>query len=426
VCGDGHTNAAAGEGCDDGNFDNTDACTEVAGVCSVAGCGDGHVQVGVEGCDDGNGDNTDDCPDGIGGTCEPSFCGDGFTHAVNEACDDANLIENDTCTNACEAPSCGDGILQAGEACDDGNLVNGDGCDDACAESDDVLWIDITGGVYSRGDVSDLSARPVLNVTIGDLRVLRTEVTVKQYQECIDANVCSIPEPGRYCNYGVAGRDWHPINCVTQEQAITYAAFRDALDPTIHIRLPSEAEWEFIARSEGVANRYPWGGDDVTCDHAMIRSGGYGCGLVRTAPVCSTSTTDTPRLAVIPNGDTDQAVCDMAGNVSEWTLDIYTQTYNVSFKDARPFQGGLNEDEILKQRLTDLRVIRGGAWAQRVQYLTTTSRSWLNRYTANVNLGIRLVASLCGNGVIEGAEVCDDGNHDIFDECNFLCEESSF
>ena len=54
-CGDGVHNL--GEECDDGNFDNTDACTE---YCKDPACGDGYVQAG-ETCDDGNQVDGDGC-----------------------------------------------------------------------------------------------------------------------------------------------------------------------------------------------------------------------------------------------------------------------------------------------------------------------------------------------------------------------------
>ncbi len=50
--------APAMEACDDGNTDDTDACTS---ACTVATCGDGFVQAGVEACDDGNTADGDGC-----------------------------------------------------------------------------------------------------------------------------------------------------------------------------------------------------------------------------------------------------------------------------------------------------------------------------------------------------------------------------
>jgi cysteine-rich repeat protein len=94
VCGNGGQEGA--EECDDGNADNTDACTQ---SCKNAACGDGYVQAGVEECDDGNNDDTDACP----ATCKNAFCGDGYVQAGVEQCDDGNSNPNDGCDAQCQS-----------------------------------------------------------------------------------------------------------------------------------------------------------------------------------------------------------------------------------------------------------------------------------------------------------------------------------
>ncbi len=123
-CGDGFVQS--GETCDDADSDNTDACPD---TCQTATCGDGFVLANsAETCDDGNGSNTDGCLT----TCVIATCGDGVVWTANEACDDANGNNLDGCTTACELAVCGDGFLQPGEACDDGNLNNNDACRNSC------------------------------------------------------------------------------------------------------------------------------------------------------------------------------------------------------------------------------------------------------------------------------------------------------
>lgn len=121
-CGDGAPNN--GEQCDDGNGDNTDACPQ---TCQNAFCGDSFVQAGVESCDEGA------ATAGCDGDCTPVQCGDGTANAAaGEQCDDGNGNTNDACPN-CNNAFCGDGFVQSGvEACDDGNGNNGDGCSGAC------------------------------------------------------------------------------------------------------------------------------------------------------------------------------------------------------------------------------------------------------------------------------------------------------
>jgi iron(II)-dependent oxidoreductase len=246
---------------------------------------------------------------------------------------------------------------------------------------------------------------------------------VWQYKECVDAGGCATPATGIYCNWGVPGREWHPINCVNWHEAVNYADWKDQQDPVLHIRLPSEAEWEYIAKSLGQDNPYPWGFDVPTCDFAQFRDVFYGCGLKTTSPVCRTSTTLTPRQAILPNGDTTEGVCDMSGNVSEWTLDYFSRNYFDSFTDARPFLGSTDLEEVFTIDLSDLQITRGGSWTMSSTHLKTTSRGSRNRNLPGLNEGIRLVASFCGNGIIEGDEECDDGNHSYFDQCDFFCKE---
>ncbi len=87
-------------------------------------CGDGEVQPG-EGCDDGNDDNNDACLN----SCQEATCGDGVVWQGNESCDDGNQNNEDNCLTTCEWASCGDGFVQTGEEeCDDQNEDDNDGC----------------------------------------------------------------------------------------------------------------------------------------------------------------------------------------------------------------------------------------------------------------------------------------------------------
>ena len=124
VCGDGVVHSGV-EACDDGNAHDTDTClsTCVAAVCgdgtvwqdveecdhggesatcdldcSAALCGDQAVNAAAgEECDDGNADDTDACPS----TCKAASCGDGFIHAGVEICDDGNQVDGDGCEADC-------------------------------------------------------------------------------------------------------------------------------------------------------------------------------------------------------------------------------------------------------------------------------------------------------------------------------------
>jgi len=113
-----------GELCDDGNANDLDECTT---HCGPTSCGDGVVQTGEQ-CDDGNRDDGDACLS----SCARAACGDGKLLRGVEQCDDGNGLSTDDCI-ACRVARCGDGFVRAGvEPCDDGNGNDDDGCSNTC------------------------------------------------------------------------------------------------------------------------------------------------------------------------------------------------------------------------------------------------------------------------------------------------------
>ena len=124
------------------------------------------------------------------------------------------------------------------------------------------------------------------------------------------------------------------MNCVDWKQARAYAKWAGG-------RLPSEAEWEYAARSQGKSWKYPWGNAKATCARAVISDGGDGCGKNLTWPVCSKQ-----------KGNTSQGLCDMAGNVREWVEDWYHSSYKGAPTDGRAWTSPTGV----------YRVPRGGCW----------------------------------------------------------------
>jgi iron(II)-dependent oxidoreductase len=122
--------------------------------------------------------------------------------------------------------------------------------------------------------------KPVHRVTVPTFEMTKTQVTVDQYKACVDAGACTAPDSGGACNWGQSDRGKHPINCVDWQQAQAYAQWAGG-------RLPTEAEWEYAARSGGRDWKYPWGDEEATCQRAVMDDRGWGCGRDTTWPVCS-------------------------------------------------------------------------------------------------------------------------------------------
>jgi formylglycine-generating enzyme required for sulfatase activity len=175
------------------------------------------------------------------------------------------------------------------------------------------MWVTISGGTFQMGSTSGQSNEtPVHQVTVPAFQMTETEVTVAQYEVCVnEGGACSAPGTDIYCNWNDTGYEDHPVNCVDWQQAVDFCTWAGG-------RLPSEAEWEYAARSTGPSSsyEYPWGNATATCSYAVMEGGGYGCGTGRTWAVCSK-----------PAGNTVQGLCDMAGNVYEWVQDWYHGDY---------------------------------------------------------------------------------------------------
>jgi len=205
-----------------------------------------------------------------------------------------------------------------------------------------IEWVYLSGGRFAMG-TDDMpgceEARQVHEVNMQAFEMSRTLVTVEQYSECVIHGKCTLPgndknsNAGANCNWGKDGRQFHPVNCVTWAQAKQYAQF-------MHARLPSEAEFEYAATSGGRSQKYPWGNNAPTSELAVFNTGG-------TMPVCSKS-----------DGNTAQGLCDMAGNVWQWTQDALRSSYV-----SAPADG--SADESAPYSLADgtkTRVIRGGSF----------------------------------------------------------------
>lgn len=101
----------------------------------------------------------------------------------------------------------------------------------------------------------------------------------------------------RFCNGNHAGRDDHPVNCVSFEEAESYCAARGA-------RLPTGDEWEWASKGGPSRLASPWGGPVATDQICWGR------------PFKRSSTCP---LGSFPRDLTPQGLAEMGGSVTEWT-----------------------------------------------------------------------------------------------------------
>jgi formylglycine-generating enzyme required for sulfatase activity len=137
-------------------------------------------------------------------------------------------------------------------------------------------------------------------IVVDDFCLDVSEVTVAAYADCVKSKKCGTDglTTEALCNWGVKGKERHPINCVDWDQAAAYCSAQGK-------RLPSEDEWAWSARGAEAGTLYPWG-DDAPSDQ-LCWSG-----------ASDRSVLGTCEIETHPTGKTSFGVHDLGGNVAEW------------------------------------------------------------------------------------------------------------
>lgn len=384
VCGDGVR--GMNEACDDGNLRPGDGCN-AACESENPTCGSECTRLGhcsIELCDNIDADDQEAFVDGCFESCVQSPA---RVALMSSMADCENLVGTMRTfwtgyRDTCDGPACGDGGEMDDCACEVGEVRCGDscvdtasdasncgGCGTVCAQGDGcragaceplIQWLRVEGGTYNMG-----LGEVLHEVAVPHFELAATEVTTFQYGRCVDAGVCTPPGEGDGCNWNVDGRDQHPINCVNWYQARVFSAW-------VGGRLPSESEWEYAARSGGLVQDYPWGDEPVTCARAVMDDGTAGCGENRTWPVCSK-----------PAGNSVQGVCDLTGNVWEWTEDVSYNGYASTPTDGSAATGDASN-----------RVIRGGGSSYDASFMRADYRTSDEPDGSRAGTGFRPARSL--------------------------------
>ena len=153
----------------------------------------------------------------------------------------------------------------------------------------------------------------------------------------------------------LAGRDRHPVTQVAYEDAEAYARWAGK-------GLPTEAEWEYAARSGLVGAVFTWGDEFMPRGKVMANTW-HGEFPWQRLPAHRWDRT-SPVGSFRPNG---YGLYDMAGNVWEWTADLFTSSHAEAEaaaccapRNARPARGA-TKDVGAPPDTVPRRVIKGGS-----------------------------------------------------------------
>jgi len=221
-------------------------------------------------------------------------------------------------------------------------------------------FVFVKGGCYQMGNSfgdGGPEEKPVHEVCTDDFYLGKIEVTQGQWKKIMGSNPSLNSKCGDNC----------PVENVSWSDVQDFVSKLNGKSGGSKYRLPTEAEWEYAARSGGKLEQYS--GGDVLADVAWFfeydgdpsyRWGARPAGTKR------------------PNG---LGIYDMTGNVWEWTNDLYgSDYYSISPRNnpTGPASG-------------DRRVLRGGSWRNGAFDLRSTYRNYLPpNYRSDVN-GFRLL-----------------------------------
>ncbi|HEX2860960.1 MAG TPA: SUMF1/EgtB/PvdO family nonheme iron enzyme [Lacunisphaera sp.] len=329
--------------------------------------------------------DTTDCRDGVCGSAAESLsqCGTAATGRIclpqgaemQSSCIDGSSCAGDSCCKAVDLPG--------------GTLLQGHGTEGCAIEG-------CQGNACPVGLVCGADELPEHSVVLSAFKLDTFEVTVSRFRQFMAAYARGFrPAAGSGANPNLAGSGWlsgwddsagAAINLppTGQTSTVTESAFalRLACDPAHATwtdqpssfessaincvnwyeafafciwdggRLPTESEWEYAATG-GDNRQFPWGSSLPDWTRANYRD-----------------SDGAPFLAVgsKPAGAGQWAHQDLAGGMSEWTLDYYDPAWYSNPAASVPNPANLNAG--------GGRVLRGGSWQDGPDYLLAAYRSF--------------------------------------------------
>jgi len=212
-------------------------------------------------------------------------------------------------------------------------------------------WVDAELKYSPNAFKDDL---PVRTIRVDAFFMDEAEVTNKRYASFVKATHHRPPYSWVKDEMPADKAD-HPVVNVSWDDAAAFCAWDGK-------RLPTEAEWERASRGIADGRMFPWGDNDP--DPKLVHYDAEG-----SAPVCS-------------KAKNYFGLCDISGNVWEWTADWYDRNYYASAPPVNP-QG---PDKGM------YRVLRGGSWFDQGKlFLTCSYRSWARAAERSPTVGFRCV-----------------------------------
>lgn len=206
----------------------------------------------------------------------------------------------------------------------------------------EMIWL--PGKKFQMGDIygtGKQDEQPVHWVSIDDFAIGRYEVTFSEYEQFVKAT-------GRKTFYPANWQANYPVTHVSWQDAVAYTKWLSQQTGEYY-RLPTEAEWEYVARANTV---HPFLEEDK--QYEMLAVGSSTANFL--------------------------GLYDIMGNVREWTCSLYASRYNGSEQRCVDY---VTENSHL--------VERGGSWVNHPSNIKISTRQKSLASKRYNNVGFRLV-----------------------------------
>ncbi len=226
----------------------------------------------------------------------------------------------------------------------------------------EMEFISIPGGIFDMGDSNGSSnEKPLHSVVITKgFEIQKTEVTQEQWYGVMGYNP-SYFKGGEEDRNKLGNNPDHPVENVTWNDVPQFISKLNEKNDGYRYRLPTEAEWEYVARG-GTKTPYSFrDGEDLS---------EYGWHSQNSGKQSQPAAQKNPN----PFG-----LYDVHGNVWEWVSDWYGAYPSGRVTDPQgPLSGSY-------------RVIRGGSWFNGEKYLRSASRVGITPDGRGSDIGFRVI-----------------------------------
>lgn len=215
---------------------------------------------------------------------------------------------------------------------------------DVCPE-----MVYISGGEFIMGcdSLGDADESPAHNVIVKPFFIGKYEVTQEEWVSIMKRNPSEFKGKKR------------PVECVSWDDALLFITRLNKITGCRY-RLPTEAEWEYVAKC---------GYDASTTTDSLSSIGWW----------MDNSDARTHEVGLLrPN---EFGVYDMIGNVHEWCAELYDSL-------AYAKSAGIVPNDVASKK--DEAVARGGNWISKKQFARTTNRNHAPLDYRNSTVGFRL------------------------------------